>query len=157
MSNVIEALEERGLIEACTSPDLKELTKKPMKLYCGFDPTSDSLHVGNMVGIICLAHFQRFGHTPVVVLGGATGMIGDPSGKSVERNLLDEEQLKKNIAGIERDLHPILKLRPDLAAPLFVNNLDWFNSFSFIQFLRDVGKPFRVSAMLAKETVKARL
>ncbi len=157
MSNVIESLEERGLIEACTSPELKELTKKPMKVYCGFDPTADSLHVGNMVAIMGLAHFQRFGHTPVVVLGGATGMIGDPSGKSSERNLLDEEQLKKNIAGIERDLQPILKRRADLQAPLFVNNLDWFKSFSFIQFLRDVGKHFRVSVMLAKESVKARL
>jgi len=157
MSNVIEALEERGLIEACTTPDLKELTKKPMKVYCGFDPTADSLHVGNMVAIMGLAHFQRFGHTPVVVLGGATGMIGDPSGKSVERNLLDEEQLKKNIAGIERDLGPILKSRPDFAAALFVNNHDWFKSFSFIQFLRDVGKHFRMSVMLAKESVKARL
>ena len=157
MPNVIDALGERGLLDQVTSPELKELTKHPLKVYCGFDPTSDSLHVGNMVAIMGLAWFQKYGHTPVVVLGGATGMIGDPSGKSIERNLLDEDALKKNVEGIQRDLQPILLRNPKLAAPLFLNNYDWFKEFTFIDFLRDVGKHFRVGVMLGKESVRARI
>ncbi|MDB6081843.1 MAG: tyrS [Chlamydiia bacterium] len=157
MSTVIQALEERGLIEAMTTPELEEITKPPLKVYCGFDPTSDSLHLGNMIAIMGLAWFQRYGHTPVVILGGATGMIGDPSGKSNERSLLDEATLKSNVTSIEQNFKSILLRDSKLSAPLFLNNLDWFQNFSFIDFLREVGKHFRVGAMLGKESVRARL
>jgi tyrosyl-tRNA synthetase len=155
-ATVLDVLEERGLIEALTTPELKELVKKPLKVYCGFDPTADSLHVGNMVAIMGLAWFQRFGHTPIVVLGGATGMIGDPSGKSHERNLLDEASLERNVKGIQRDLQAILSA-DEVTKPVFLNNYDWFKGFSYIQFLRDVGKHFRVGVMLGKESVRNRI
>lgn len=153
MKNVIETLKERGFIEAATSEDLKEKCTSPLRVYCGFDPTSDSLHLGNMVGIMGLAWFQKCGHTPVVVLGGATGMIGDPSGKSHERNLLDEATLQKNIAGISKNFQRIL----DPSNVLFFNNYDWFKSFSMLEFLRDVGKHFRIGQMLGKESVRQRI
>lgn len=156
MSNLIETLTERGFIDSITSDELKDLAKQPLKVYCGFDPTADSLHLGNMVGIMGLAWFQRFGHTPLVILGGATGMIGDPSGKTSERQLLDEETLKKNLAGIRQNFENILN-KSSANPPIFLNNYDWFKEFSFIQFLRDVGKFFRMGPMLAKESVKGRM
>ena len=157
MENVIQLLEDRGFIEATTGPELKELVKKPLKLYCGFDPTSDSLHLGNMIAIMGLAWFQRCGHIPYAIVGGATGMIGDPSGRSSERNLLDEATLQRNLAGIERDLRPIFSKDPTRAPVQILNNFDWFKNFSFMNFLRDVGKHFRVGVMLGKESVRARL
>lgn len=157
MSNIIETLQERGFIEAITSEELYELTQKPIKVYCGFDPTSDSLHLGNLVAIMGLAWFQRFGHTPVAIVGGATGMIGDPSGKSTERQLLDEETIQSNIKGIRRNLETILDFNQANAKAIILNNYDWFKNFSFIQFLRDVGKLFRVGPMLAKDSVRSRL
>ena len=160
MDTIIKILEERGFIDAMTSDDLTILAsdpKKPLKVYCGFDPTADSLHLGNLVGIMGLAWFQRYGHTPVVIVGGATGMIGDPSGKSSERNLLDEATLQVNLKGIKKNLECILGRDKELTPPLFLNNYDWFKNFSFIEFLRDVGKHFRISVMLAKEGVKGRL
>ena len=157
MSNLIETLTERGFIDSITSDELKDLAKQPLKVYCGFDPTADSLHLGNMVGIMGLAWFQRFGHTPLVILGGATGMIGDPSGKTSERQLLDEETLKKNLAGIRQNFENILNTKSSANPPIFLNNYDWFKEFSFIQFLRDVGKFFRMGPMLAKESVKGRM
>lgn len=157
MQNVIEILKERGFIEAMTSEEIHEMAKKPLKVYCGFDPTSNSLHVGNMVAIMGLAWFQRCGHTPVVIVGGATGMIGDPSGKSAERQLLDSNTIQTNLEGIKKNLETILNYGKQENKPLFLNNFDWFKNFSFIDFLRDVGKFFRVGPMLAKDSVKARL
>lgn len=156
MTNVIDVLQERGFIEAMTASELKECAKKPLKVYCGFDPTADSLHLGNLVAIMGLAWFQRFGHQPYVLVGGATGMIGDPSGKSVERQFIDEETIQRNLSGIRKNLETILQGTKG-NEPVFVNNLDWFKQFSLITFLRDVGKNFRLGPMLAKESVKARL
>lgn len=155
MENVIDVLRERGFIDAETSPELREIASKPIKVYCGFDPTADSLHLGNFVGIMALAWFQRMGHTPVALVGGATGMIGDPSGKSAERQFLSAENIAHNLQGIRKDLETILHQGP--TAPIFVNNLDWYKNFSIIDFLRDVGKLFRVGPMLSKESVKKRL
>ncbi len=151
MKNVIDCLEERGFIEQMTSPDLREHLGRPRKVYVGFDPTADSLHLGSLVGIVALEWMKRCGHTPVVVLGGATGRIGDPSGKSHERPLLNEEALAQNVRSLRSFFEEILK------GALIVNNDDWFSKFTLIDFLRDVGKLFRVGPMLAKESVKARL
>jgi len=152
MKNILNTLEERGFIEAKTSDEIHQIVEKPLTVYVGFDPTADSLHLGNLVGIMGLAWFQRYGHTPIAIVGGATGMIGDPSGKSQERNLLDSETLEKNLQGIRRSLQAVLKTEVHI-----LNNYDWFSDFSFIDFLRDVGKHFRVSSMLAKDSVKTRL
>lgn len=154
MDNVIDVLRQRGFVDAETSEELKQIANSPMKVYCGFDPTADSLHLGNLVGIIGLGWFQRYGHTPVALVGGATGMIGDPSGKSSERQLLTPEVIEKNVAGIQKTLESILK--QGKIPPLVVNNFDWYKDFSFIDFLRDVGKFFRLGPMLAKDSVKAR-
>lgn len=150
MKNVIETLKERGFIEATSSDELSQMTNKPIKVYCGFDPTAESLHLGNLVAIMGLAWFQRFGHTPVAIVGGATGMIGDPSGKAHERQLLDEQTIALNVKGITRNLETILE------KPLILNNYDWFKNFTLIPFLRDVGKLFRLGPMLAKDSVKSR-
>lgn len=157
MSNVIDVLVERGFVEAMTSEDLRSLVQSPLKIYCGFDPTSDSLHLGNMVAIMGLAWFQKFGHTPVALIGGATGMIGDPSGKSSERQLLDDSTIQNNLIGITQNLSAILDFKQAENTPIVVNNYDWFKHFSYIDFLRDIGKYFRVGPMLAKESVKTRL
>ncbi len=155
--NIVDILQSRGLVDSITHEELKTAANKPMKVYCGFDPTGDSLHVGNMVAIMGLAWFQRAGHQPVALVGGATGMIGDPSGKQYERALLDEETLRKNQMGIQKNLETILLADPTLVPPLFLNNYDWFKDFSFLTFLRDVGKHFRVGTMMAKDSVKARM
>lgn len=154
MKNVIEILKERGFIDSVSSDEIVKLVEKPTRVYCGFDPTADSLHLGNLVAIVGLAWFQKCGHTPVVIVGGATGMIGDPSGKSIERQLLSEDAIAKNLIGIEKNLRSILKMGEE---PLFLNNYDWYKNFSFLTFLRDVGKYFRVGPMLAKDSVKIRL
>lgn len=156
-NNVIDCLQSRGLVDALTSDELKKRAEKPLKAYVGFDPTSDSLHLGNLVGIIVLAHFQRYGHTPVVILGGATGRIGDPSGKSKERPLLDDAEIKKNIVSIRKNFEKVLDFNHPKAKPLMLNNDDWFAGFRFIDFLRDVGKHFRINQMLAKDSVRSRL
>lgn len=157
MQNVIDILKERGFIEAMTSENLNEMVNKPLKVYCGFDPTSDSLHIGNMVAIMGLAWFQRCGHTPVAIVGGATGMIGDPSGKSAERQLLDHETIQSNLKGIQKNLEAVLHMNDPSTRLVIYNNSEWFQRFSMIEFLRDVGKYFRVGPMLAKDSVKARL
>ncbi len=151
MKNVLTLLEERGLIDALTSHDLEEVLEKPCTVYVGFDPTADSLHIGNLVAIMGLAWLQKFGHRPIALVGGATGMVGDPSGKSVERNLLDHTAIEYNLKGISRSLRAVLK---DVTV---LNNYDWFSEFRMIDFLRDVGKHFRMGTMLAKESVKTRL
>ncbi|MEM1283526.1 MAG: tyrosine--tRNA ligase [Chlamydiota bacterium] len=156
MLNVIDVLEERGFIDNMTSDEARLLLEKPQRVYCGFDPTSDSLHLGNMVAIMGLAWFQKCGHTPVAIVGGATGMIGDPSGKSQERQLLDEETLEQNLEGITGNLQQVLDFECQ-NRPVILNNYDWFKTFSFIDFLRTVGKHFRIGPMLAKDSVKSRL
>lgn len=157
MRNVIEILQERGFIEAMTSPELIKMAASPMKVYCGFDPSADSLHLGNMVAIMGLAWFKKCGHTVHAIVGGATGMIGDPSGKSAERQLLDEAAIQTNLVGIKANIETILESILEGPEPIFLNNFDWFKKFSYIDFLRDVGKFFRVGPMLAKDSVKSRM
>lgn len=155
IKNVIEVLKERGFLDAITSEELVKVVDKPIKVYCGFDPSADSLHLGNLVAIMGLAWFQRCGHTPVAIVGGATGMIGDPGGKSQERQLLQEETIENNLKGIQKNLQTILN--QGNSNPLILNNSDWIKEFSFIDFLRDIGKHFRLGPMLAKDSVKSRL
>lgn len=156
MSNVIDILKERGFIEAITHEEVRQLVEKPTKVYCGFDPTADSLHLGNLVAIIGLAWFQKCGHTPVAIVGGATGMIGDPSGKAAERQLLDEKTLEINLKGIQKNLEAVLDFQA-VNKPIILNNLDWYKDFSFIRFLREIGSLYRIGPMLAKESVRLRL
>ncbi|MBP9841011.1 MAG: tyrosine--tRNA ligase [Simkaniaceae bacterium] len=148
---VVAHLKKRGFIDAVTSEDLLLKASSPLKLYLGFDPTADSLHLGNLVGIIALTWFEKFGHTPYALLGGATGKIGDPSGKSQERPFLSYELLEHNIGCIEKQLIRCI------GHPLIVNNDTWFKEMPFIDFLRDVGKHFRVGSMLGKESVRSRI
>ncbi len=157
MSSVIDCLKERGLLDAITSEDLLKQLEHPTRVYCGFDPTADSLHVGNLIPMIVLRWFQKFGHIPVVILGGATGRIGDPSGKSVERPLLDNATITYNVTRIRRHFEAVLDFFHPKSRPLVFNNDDWFSQFNLIDFLRDVGKYFRLGVMLSKESVKVRL
>ncbi len=157
MANIIDILQERGFIDAMTSEDVRARSDEPMRVYCGFDPTSDSLHLGNLVGIMGLAWFQRLGHTPVAIVGGATGLIGDPGGKSQERPQLDEDTLQRNLEGIQRDLETILDFNSPTNAAILLNNFDWYKDYSFIRFLSDIGRHFRIGPMLAKDSVKTRL
>jgi tyrosyl-tRNA synthetase len=157
MKNVLDILKERGLLENVTSPDVHKFVESPVTVYAGFDPSSDSLQAGNFVTIMVLAHFQRCGHKVIALVGGATGMIGDPSGKSAERNLLTDEEVKRNTVGIRENLSRFLDFDHPTAPATLVNNADWFRDFSFIGFLRDVGKHFRMGIMLGKESVKKRL
>ncbi len=157
MQNIIDILDARGLLEDITNPELKKVVENPIAVYAGFDPTSDSLQVGNLVTIMALAHFQRCGHKVIALVGGATGMIGDPSGKSAERVLLDQEKIEENIKGIKENLSRFLDFENREAPALIVNNYDWLHKFSFIDFLRDIGKSFRIGTMLGKESVRTRL
>ena len=155
---IIEELEWRGLISDCTDREglAQRLAKGAVTLYCGFDPTADSLHVGSLVPLLALRRFQQFGHKPIVVAGGATGSIGDPSGKSAERRLLTHEQLNANIVGVKKQLASFLDFDSEANAALLVDNADWTAPLSFLDVLRDVGKHFKVTAMVAKESVRAR-
>ncbi len=157
MANVIEFLESRKLIEQMTHPELRDAVKAPIAFYYGIDPTADSLHIGNLVGLIQAMHFARFGHRPVVLLGGATGAIGDPSGKDKERPLLTMEQIKANVKNIRSIIERFLPSDDPRTAPIFVDNADWYAKMNVIEFLRDVGKQFRVGTMMGKESVRARL
>ncbi len=157
MDNVIRILRERGLLDAMTSPSLETEVNAPLTVYAGFDPTSDSLQAGNFVAIMGLSHFQRCGHRVVALVGGATGMIGDPSGKTAERSLLTEAQVQHNLEGIRENLSRFLDFEHPTAPAVIVNNQDWFRGFSFIDFLREVGKHFRMGAMLSKDSVRSRL
>jgi len=156
---IIEELEWRGLVSDCTDREAltQRLAKGAVTLYCGFDPTADSLHVGNLVPLLALRRFQQFGHKPIIVAGGATGSIGDPSGKSAERQLLTHEQLKANIEGVKKQLAGFLEFDGEANAALLVDNADWTTPLSFLDVLRDVGKHFKVNAMVAKESVRARM
>lgn len=157
MKSIIQILRERLLIQDMTDPELEKiLSEKQITLYIGFDPTADSLHIGNMVSILVLKHFQMAGHNPIALVGGGTGMIGDPSGRSSERNLLDQEQLQKNLEGIRKSLGTILDFEGENACQI-VNNGDWLGKIGFVDFLRDVGKYFRLGDMLSKDSVKSRL
>ena len=158
MKNLVEELQWRGLVHDIMPGTEEQLLKEMTTTYIGFDPTSDSLHIGSLVPIILLVHLEKFGHKPIALVGGATGMIGDPSGKSDERNLLDEVTLEKNVAGIKTVLSRFLDFNSTAAnAPILVNNYDWMKDFSFINFARDVGKRITVNYMMAKDSVKKRL
>ncbi len=158
MKNLVEELQWRGLVHDIMPGTEEQLLKEMTTTYIGFDPTSDSLHIGSLVPIILLVHLGNFGHKPIALVGGATGMIGDPSGKSDERNLLDEVTLEKNVAGIKVVLSRFLDFKSTKNnAPILVNNYDWMKDFSFINFARDVGKRITVNYMMAKDSVKKRL
>ncbi|PSC70485.1 tyrosyl-tRNA synthetase [Micractinium conductrix] len=160
LRDVVEVLRSRGLLQDVTSLELGSASNHEQLLaYCGFDPTAESLHLGNLLGIIVLAWFQRCGHVPVALLGGATGRVGDPSGKSAERPVLSEEVIERNVAGIERTLRTLLRPPPGsgLAEPLVLNNLDWYGPMGLLTFLREIGKYARVGTMLAKESVRKRM
>ncbi|MBR2713985.1 MAG: tyrosine--tRNA ligase, partial [Kiritimatiellae bacterium] len=153
---LIEELKARGLVEALTDPDIEKALEKPMTVYCGFDPSARSLQAGNLVSIIVLKRFQQAGHKVIALVGGATGLIGDPSGKSAERNMLTVEQVEENKKGIRENLSRILDFDGPNAA-VMVDNYDWYKGTSAIEFLRDIAINFRVPQMLAKESVKKRL
>src|SRR6185436_2073626 len=133
------------------------LDKGTVSFYCGYDPTSASLHVGNLVPVILQARLQRAGHRPIVLVGGATGMVGDPSGKSVERNLLGDDELNANLAGIRKQLSRFLDFTPGPTGAILVNNADWTRGVGYLEFLRDIGKYLTVNYMMAKDSVRARL
>ncbi|MCF8319714.1 MAG: tyrosine--tRNA ligase [Flavobacterium sp.] len=158
MKNIIEELQWRGLVHDIMPGTEEQLLKEMTTTYIGFDPTSDSLHIGSLVPIILLVHLEKFGHKPIALVGGATGMIGDPSGKSDERNLLDEATLNHNVEGIKNVLSRFLDFNSSASnAPILVNNYDWMKGLSFINFARDVGKRITVNYMMAKDSVKKRL
>ena len=157
MSNVLHSLSELGLLSHKSDAQLEKILDRPITFYAGFDPTAPSLHIGNLLQIILMMRLQRHGHRPIAVLGGATAMIGDPSGKSEERNLLDHQTIQRNLAGIEKQLRQLLDFDGGPNSALLVNNAEWIGSFSFVDFLRDVGKYFRLGEMLAKESVRQRL
>lgn len=156
--NFIEELQWRGMIHTIMPGTEEQLAKEMTAAYIGFDPTSDSLHVGSFAQIMLLKRFQEAGHKPIVLVGGATGMIGDPSGKSQERNLLDEETLQKNLNGIKTQLSKFLDFDSDIPNKAeMVNNYDWMKNFSFLEFIRDIGKHITVNYMMSKDSVKKRL
>lgn len=158
MKNLVEEFRWRGLFHDMMPGTEEQLLKESTTAYIGFDPTADSLHIGSMVQIILLIHLKNFGHKPIALVGGATGMIGDPSGKSDERNLLDEATLTKNVEGIKKVLSRFLDFNSTEAnAPVLVNNYDWMKDFTFIEFARDIGKRITVNYMMAKDSVKKRL
>ncbi|MDB6168561.1 MAG: tyrosine--tRNA ligase [Verrucomicrobia bacterium] len=156
---ILEDLHWRGLLADCT--DLEALTKRvqagPLTLYCGFDPTGDSLHVGHLVPQLILRRFQLAGHHPITLAGGATGMVGDPSGKSAERNLLTPEQLARNVAAIKLQLARLLDFSAAPNPAKLVNNADWTAPMSYLDFLREIGKHFSLNVMLAKDSVRSRM
>ncbi len=157
MENVLDIMRARGLFDDCTNPDVGEKLAEPGVVYAGFDPSSNSLQAGNFVTIMALAHFQRCGHKVIALAGGATGMIGDPSGKTSERTLLTQEQVAANTEGIRENLSRFLDFDHPTVPAVIVNNNDWLGEFSFLDFLRDIGKHFRMGAMLGRESVRARL
>jgi tyrosyl-tRNA synthetase len=156
--NFIEELQWRGMIHTVMPGTEEQLAKEMTTAYVGIDPTADSLHIGHLVSVMMLRHFQRAGHKPIALIGGATGMIGDPSGKSAERNLLNEETLRHNQESIKKQLAKFLDFESDAAnAAELVNNYDWMKEYSFLDFIRDIGKHITVNYMMAKDSVKKRL
>ena len=155
---LLAELQWRGLIHQNTDEQALSdlLNSGPQTVYIGFDPTSSSLHVGSMMQLMLLRRFQQAGHRPIALVGGATGMIGDPSGKSEERNLLSREQLQANVDGVAAQMRSFLEFEGENAA-ILLNNFQWMEKYSYLDFLRDVGKSFPVGAMMGKESVRARL
>lgn len=158
MQNLITELQWRGMIQDIMPGTEEQLKKEITTGYIGFDPTADSLHIGNLVPIILLIHLQRCGHKPIALVGGATGMVGDPSGKSEERNLLSEDVLQHNLACVKKQLKKFLDFTPGKPnSAEMANNYDWFKNFTFLDFIRDVGKHITVNYMMSKDSVKKRL
>jgi tyrosyl-tRNA synthetase len=155
--NLIAELRWRGMIQDIMPGTEEQLNKEMTSAYIGFDPTADSLHIGNLVPIILLVHLQKSGHKPIALVGGATGMVGDPSGKSEERNLLSEEILRHNQEGVKKQLEKFLDFNCGDRSAEMVNNYDWFKNFNFLDFIRDVGKHITVNYMMAKDSVKKRI
>jgi tyrosyl-tRNA synthetase len=155
--NFVEELQWRGLVQDMIPGTDEMLANEKTAGYIGFDPTSDSLHIGSLLPIMILVHFQRAGHTPIALVGGATGMVGDPSGKSKERNLLTVDQIQANIDGIKKQLSQFLDFDSNDNAAKILNNMDWFGNMSTIDFLRDIGKHLTVNYMSAKDSVKSRI
>src|SRR6478672_10798684 len=156
--HLIEELRWRGMIQDIMPGTEEQLKKEMTTGYIGFDPTSDSLHIGSLVPILLLVHLQKSGHKPIALVGGATGMVGDPSGKSQERNLLSEDVLNKNLEGIKKQLRKFLDF--DSSQPTsaeMVNNYDWFRNMNFLGFIRDVGKHITVNYMMSKDSVRKRI
>ncbi|MEG1572379.1 MAG: tyrosine--tRNA ligase, partial [Bacteroidales bacterium] len=155
--NFIQELRWRGMLQDIMPGTEELLNKEQITAYVGIDPTADSLHIGHLVSVMMLKHLQAAGHKPLALIGGATGMIGDPSGKSLERNLLDEETLRHNQACIKKQLQKFLDFDSDASNRAeMVNNYDWMQSISFLDFIRDVGKHITVNYMMAKDSVKKR-
>ena len=157
LTDFVEELRWRNMLHDSTPGADELLRTRRVRGYIGFDPTSDSLGVGNLVQVMTLLHFQRAGHQPIALVGGATGMVGDPSGKSAERNLLSAETLEQNLLGQRRQLERFLDFSPGPCAAEIVNNYDWIKDFTFLDFIRDVGKHFTVNYMMAKDSVKKRI
>jgi tyrosyl-tRNA synthetase len=158
MKNFVEELKWRGMIHTMMPGTEEQLMKEPTAAYVGIDPTADSLHIGHLVSIMILKHFQNCGHKPIALIGGATGMIGDPSMKSQERNLLDEKTLRHNQSAIKSQLARFLDFdSKESNAAILVNNYDWMKNFSFLEFIRDIGKHITVNYMMSKDSVKQRL
>ena len=157
MKNFVEELRWRGMVHDVMPGTEEQLNKEVTAGYIGFDPTADSLHIGHLVQIMTLVHFQRCGHKPVALVGGATGMVGDPSGKSAERNLLSEDVLRHNVDCVRKQLEKFLDFTGGASGAEMVNNYDWFKEFRFLDFIRDVGKHITVNYMMAKDSVRKRL
>lgn len=158
IKDFVAELQWRGMLHNTTPGAEEHLNKECRLAYVGIDPTADSLHIGHLVSVMMLRHFQRCGHKPVVLVGGATGMIGDPSGKSQERNLLSVEQIEKNLAGLKKQLERLIDFDTKRSnAAILVNNYEWMSKYSFIGFIRDIGKHITVNYMMAKDSVKRRL
>ena len=158
-ANVLDDLQARGLVQDCTDPDglAARMAEGPISIYYGCDPTADSLHIGNLLGLLVLRRFQEAGHRPIALAGGATGMVGDPSGRSEERNLLDGETLSHNVAAIKAQIGRIVDLSGGATGGLLVDNRDWTGEVRLLDFLRDIGKHVTVNTMLGRESVKNRL
>jgi tyrosyl-tRNA synthetase len=156
--SILEELKWRGLLADCTdAPELAKKVSTPITLYCGFDPTADSLHVGNLVPLLALRRFQLLGHHPIAVAGGATGMVGDPSGKSQERLLLSSQELHRNITSVKEQLKKLLDFKTATNAARLMDNAEWTKGIPLLDFLRDIGKHFSINQMIAKESVRARM
>jgi tyrosyl-tRNA synthetase len=155
--NLFEEYQWRGMVYDATEKVADALANEKLTAYVGFDPTAASLHVGSMLPIMSLARLQRFGHSPIALVGGGTGLVGDPSGKTQERQLLTKEKIEENLEGIKSQLLPFLDFEAKGNPARMVNNAEWLTTISFTDFLRDVGKYFTVNNMLAKESVRRRL